>query len=113
MSKSEGYWGLDLGLKRVGYVKWIDGQIVEAGVKEIENFNDLYVWALQDLERPICHCGSPRSVWTPTHGSPSDGCANRDYLDSCRRNGLHIPTRHKDDIVERLQGQRTRTLETT
>jgi hypothetical protein len=49
MSKSEGYWGLDLGLKRVGYVRWVDGQIVEAGVKEIENFNDLYVWALKTL----------------------------------------------------------------
>jgi len=43
------YWGLDLGLKRVGYVKWSDGQIVEAGVKEIKNFTDLYHWALQNL----------------------------------------------------------------
>jgi hypothetical protein len=42
--------GLDLGLKRVGYVKVAQGVINEAGVITINDFKELYQWALKNLQ---------------------------------------------------------------
>lgn len=48
--KSQVIVGLDLGLKRVGYVKVERGIINEAGVVTINNFRELYHWALKNLQ---------------------------------------------------------------
>jgi len=48
--KSQAIIGLDLGLKRVGYVKVERGIINEAGVVTINNFKELYHWALKNLQ---------------------------------------------------------------
>ena len=48
--KSQTIVGLDLGLKRVGYVKVERGIINDAGVVNISNFRELYHWALRNLQ---------------------------------------------------------------
>jgi len=51
--------GLDLGLKRVGYVVYQNGAIVEADVVTVENFSDLYYFALRKLQNAVVVCEVP------------------------------------------------------